>query len=78
MDLTEQWRGFNCILTTGAEGSSNRAKLPRGRFYRTPGTAALGRDSNSGVCGRRIPALEGEQPNDLDDVSLPVIKSVYL
>ena len=33
-------------------------------------------DSNSRVC--RIPALEGDQQNDLDGVSFPTIKSVCL
>lgn len=34
--------------------------------------------SNPQVSGRRIPVLEGDQQNDLDGVSLPIIKYVYL
>lgn len=34
-------------------------------------------ESDVRVSGGRIPALEGDQQNDLDGVSLPVIKSVY-
>lgn len=33
----------------------------------------IGSDSNPTVCGGRVPALEG----DLDDESLPIMKSAY-